>query len=165
MRGGWEWADAAGSRLADSRFTMGRFRFWSGAGVGIGSSPPPGIRLGTGVAGANSDKALASSGIFPAEQKRILVKAIERLYSLCLLYVCTISPLYSREKESIHFPIQPTRLLLSTHGILETEHLNSGFYKKLSFSNQSQLLLSINCKDFFFFNFSQTKGFVLVLFS
>lgn len=37
--------------------------------MGIGSNPPPGIRLGTGVAGAKSDKALASSGIFPAGQK------------------------------------------------------------------------------------------------
>lgn len=150
MRGGWEWADAAGSRLADSRFTMGRFRFWSGAGVGIGSSPPPGIRLGTGVAGANSDKALASSGIFPAEQKRILVKAIERLYSLCLLYVCTISPLYSREKESIHFPIQPTRLLLSTHGILETEHLNSGFYKKIILLKSISVIIVNKLQRFFF---------------
>lgn len=35
----------------------------------MGSSPPPGIRLATGVEGAKSDKALASSGIFPAEQK------------------------------------------------------------------------------------------------
>lgn len=62
--------------------TVARLTFWSGAGVGIGSNPPPGIRLGTGVAGAKSDKALASSGIFPAGQKQILVKAIEKLSSL-----------------------------------------------------------------------------------
>lgn len=61
--------------------------FWSGAGVGIGSSPPPGIRLGTGVVGAKSDKALASSGIFPAGQKEILVKAIVGLFSLSPLYL------------------------------------------------------------------------------
>ena len=37
-----------------------------GVGVGMGSSPAPGIRVGTaGAAGANSDKALLSSGIFP----------------------------------------------------------------------------------------------------
>lgn len=36
----------------------------------MGSSPPPGIRLGTGVEGAKRDKALASSGIFPAGQDR-----------------------------------------------------------------------------------------------
>lgn len=62
--------------------TVARLTFWSGAGVGIGSNPPPGIRLGAGVAGAKSDKALASSGIFPAGQKQILVKAIEKLSSL-----------------------------------------------------------------------------------
>lgn len=45
------------------------------------------------------------------------MKAIERT-RLCLLYVCTNSPLYSREKESKH-PIQPTSVLLSTPDILE----------------------------------------------
>lgn len=39
--------------------------FWIGGGVGIGKSPPPGIKLATGAAGAKSDKALASSGILP----------------------------------------------------------------------------------------------------
>lgn len=82
MRGGWESTDAVVSRLAVIRLTRGRFRFWSGAGVGIGSSPPPGIRLGTGVAGANSDRALASSGIFPAGQTGMLGKAWNVLFSL-----------------------------------------------------------------------------------
>ncbi|TRY77495.1 hypothetical protein DNTS_025273 [Danionella cerebrum] len=39
-------------------------------GVGMGRSPPPLIRLATGVAGAKSESAFASSGIFPEEQER-----------------------------------------------------------------------------------------------
>lgn len=60
--------------------------FWSGFGAGMGSSPPPGIRLGTGVEGAKSDKALASSGIFPAGQKDWFSEGSSRLLlsPLCL---------------------------------------------------------------------------------
>lgn len=74
----------------------------------MGSSPPPGIRLGTGVEGANSAKALDSSGIFPAGQKDGSVKEVVAFF--CLLYACTISPLYSRKKERIDFHKQPTSL-------------------------------------------------------
>lgn len=56
-----------------------RLTFWSGDGVGMGRRPPPEIRLGTGVEGAKSDKALASSGIFPAGKKHVLAKAVARL--------------------------------------------------------------------------------------
>lgn len=34
-------------------------------GLGVGRSPPPGMIPATALAGANSDKALASSGIDP----------------------------------------------------------------------------------------------------
>lgn len=45
----------------------------------MGSNPPPGIRLGTGVEGANRDNALASSGIFPAGQMDRSVKEVAGL--------------------------------------------------------------------------------------
>lgn len=44
---------------------------FSVAGLGMGRSPPPLIRLATGVAGAKSERAFASSGIFPAEQEHM----------------------------------------------------------------------------------------------
>lgn len=58
--------------------------FCSGDGGGIGRRPPPETRLGTGVEGAKSDKALASSGIFPAGQRHMLARAVARL-------VCSVS--------------------------------------------------------------------------
>lgn len=45
----------------------------------MGSSPPLGIRLGTGAEGANRDNALASSGIFPAGQMDRSVKEVAGL--------------------------------------------------------------------------------------
>lgn len=41
----------------------------------MGSNPPPGIRLVIVGAGAKRERALASSGILPEEQKSLLPKA------------------------------------------------------------------------------------------
>lgn len=44
-------------------------------GVGIGSNPPPGIRLVIVGAGAKRERALASSGILPEEQNDFVIKS------------------------------------------------------------------------------------------
>ena len=47
---------------------LGGLTCWLGIGLGVGRRPPPGRIPATAFAGANSDKALASSGIEPRQK-------------------------------------------------------------------------------------------------
>ena len=76
---------------------------WTGgAGVGMGRSPPPGTSPGEGTAGASIDKALASSGILPADNRRELADAVARLLPSVSSLSAQISPVFL-EKDDIAF--------------------------------------------------------------
>lgn len=90
--------------------------------------------MGTGVEGAKSDRALASSGIFPAGWKEILVKAIVGLFSVSSMSA-QLSHCILERKRSYTSPKEPTSVLLSMHGKLEIEHPYSVLLSYSSHSN------------------------------
>lgn len=82
---------AAHGNIYNAEEACVRLTFCSGVGVGMGSRPLPGSKLCTGAEGAKSDKALASSGIFPAgyTQTAAAPKTAKTSPRLCLSHTHT----------------------------------------------------------------------------
>lgn len=90
-------------------------------GVGIGSNPPPGIRLVIVGAGAKRERALASSGILPEEQNGFVIKS-KATFQILFFYLLFPFNLNIVKKKKLQQPLKKSK---TTHVFLSPTPLGT----------------------------------------